>query len=101
MPENVYITKGEKMNDTDLQLLKAIHAVEKRVVGLETKIDESVTGRFKDLERRIEHTESKLDKLDLIDDTNRRVGNIESYGKWFILLVLGAVVGSIIKLVVT
>lgn len=63
------------MDSNDTQLLKAIHKVENRVVGLETKIDDSVTGRFKDNERRIQ--------------------NLEKNQNWVALTILGIVIAQI------
>lgn len=63
MSDDIAINKGEIMNDVDVQLLKAIHKVEKQVIGLETKIDDSVNGRFKDNERRITNIEANISKL--------------------------------------
>ena len=58
MPKN-----GKDMDETDVQLLQAIHNVEKKVIGLETKIDDSVNGRFKDNERRLGNLENNQAKL--------------------------------------
>ena len=63
MPQNVMPKKGKDMDETDVQLLQAIHNVEKKVIGLETKIDDSVNGRFKDNERRLGNLENKQAKL--------------------------------------
>ena len=62
------------------ELLKAIHAVESRVVGLETKIDDSVNGRFKDNERRIH--------------------SLEVNQRWVVIAIIGAVLGSVINLII-
>lgn len=63
MPHNVKPKKGTNMDETDVQLLQAIHNVEKQVVGLKATIDDSVTGRFKDNERRLGNLESNQSKL--------------------------------------
>ena len=63
MPQNVMPKKGKDMDETDVQLLQAIHNVEKKVIGLETKIDDSVNGRFKDNERRLGNLENNQAKL--------------------------------------
>lgn len=63
MPQNVMPKKGKDMDETDVQLLHAIHNVEKKVIGLETKIDDSVNGRFKDNERRLGNLENNQAKL--------------------------------------
>lgn len=63
MPDNVTIKQGERMDDTDVKLLQAIHNVEKQVVGLKATIDDSVSGRFKDNERRIGNLENNQAKL--------------------------------------
>ena len=55
--------KGKDMDETDVQLLQAIHNVEKKVIGLETKIDDSVNGRFKDNERRLDNLENNQAKM--------------------------------------
>lgn len=62
------------------QVLNAIHAVEKRVVSLETKIDDSVNGRFKDNERRIH--------------------SLEVNQRWVVIAIIGAVLGSVINLII-
>ncbi|CAH2762021.1 hemolysin XhlA family protein [Erysipelothrix amsterdamensis] len=67
------------MDDKELELLDAIHKVDKRVVNLESKIDDSVNGRFKDNERR----------LTKLEDNQR----------WLVLAFVGAIVGAIMKLV--
>lgn len=48
----------EKLKNRDTELLDAIHGVELKVVKLESKIDDSVNGRFKDNERRIHALEN-------------------------------------------
>ena len=63
MPQNVMPKNGKDMDETDVQLLQAIHNVEKKVIGLETKIDDSVNGRFKDNERRLGNLENNQAKL--------------------------------------
>ncbi|MDE8339796.1 hypothetical protein PT226_05130 [Erysipelothrix rhusiopathiae] len=67
------------MDDKELELLDAIHKVDKRVVNLESKIDDSVNGRFKDNERR----------LTKLEDNQR----------WLVLAFVGAILGAIMKLV--
>ena len=70
------------MDETDVELLKAIHKVEKQVVGLEMKIDDSVNGRFKDLERRYSEHAEKLNKHDEdISDLKSQPHRAKS--KWF------------------
>lgn len=61
------------------KLLNAIHNVEKRVITLETKIDDSVNGRFKDNERRI--------------------SALENNQRWIVLAILGSVIASLMKLI--
>lgn len=55
------------MTPMDKELLEAIHRVDKNVtaklVELETKIDDSVSGRFKDVERRVTNVENTISKL--------------------------------------
>lgn len=67
----------------DTQLLQAIHNVEKntevRFARLETKIDDSVNGRFKDHERRI--------------------AGIEANIKWLAIAIIGPVIVAIMSLV--
>lgn len=67
------------MDDKELELLDAIHKVDKRVVNLESKIDDSVNGRFKDNERR----------LTKLEDNQR----------WLVLAIVSSIVGAIMKLV--
>lgn len=71
--------EGVDMDPTDVKLLEAIHTVEKRVVGLETKIDDSVNGRFKDNERRID--------------------SLEANQRWLMLAIVGGVVAAIMNLI--
>lgn len=67
------------MDSKDKQLLDAIHGVEKRVITLETKIDDSVNGRFKDNERRIL--------------------SLEQNQRWVVLAVLGSAIAAIMSLI--
>lgn len=67
------------MESNDTKLLTAIHEVKEDVRELRTKIDDSVNGRFKDNERRIDR--------------------LESNDRWLMLAVLGAVIGAIMKAV--
>ncbi len=62
------------------ELLKAIHEVDKKVEKLETKIDESVQGRFKDHDRRISQLE-----------TNQR---------WVVISILSMVILAVLNLVI-
>jgi len=67
------------MDSNERKLLDAIHSVEKRVVGLETKIDDSVNGRFKDNERRI--------------------SALESNQRWVVLAVIGSVLAAVMSII--
>ncbi|CAM3617310.1 hypothetical protein G7061_04270 [Erysipelothrix sp. HDW6B] len=67
------------MDEKELSLLDAIHKVDKRVVNLESKIDDSVNGRFKDIER--------------------RTTKLEDNQRWLVLAVVGAVVAALLKIV--
>lgn len=67
------------MDENELSLLDAIHKVDKRVVNLESKIDDSVNGRFKDIER--------------------RTTKLEDNQRWLVLAVVGAVVAALLKIV--
>lgn len=67
------------MDTNGTKLLEAIHSVENRVVSLETKIDDSVNGRFKDNERRI-----------LALETNQR---------WVVLAVIGACITAVMTII--
>ena len=80
MPENITPKAGERMDETDVKLLQAIHGLDKKIVNLETKIDESINGRFKDHERRL--------------------NSLESNERWFILAFLGAIIAAIMKSVI-
>ena len=55
------------MSPNEKELLHAIHTldknVEKRIGKLETKIDDGISGRFKDNERRITNLENNQSKL--------------------------------------
>lgn len=55
------------MTPIEKELLGAIHGLEnevvERITKLETKIDEGVTGRFKDLERRTTSLENNQNKV--------------------------------------
>lgn len=68
------------MDEKELSLLDAIHKVDKRVVNLESKIDDSVNGRFKDIER--------------------RTTKLENNQRWLVLAVVGTVVAALLKIVV-
>ncbi len=61
------------------ELLTAIHKVEKKVDILETKIDDSVNGRFKDNERRIDQ--------------------LEKNQRWVVLAVIGSVLTALLNIV--
>lgn len=67
------------MDSNETKLLNAIHNVEKKVVGLETKLDESVNGRFKDNERRI--------------------SQLESNQRWVVLAVIGSVIAAVMSII--
>lgn len=67
------------MDEKEIELLNAIHKVDKRVVNLESKIDDSVNGRFKDNERRI--------------------ANLEDNQRWVSLAVIGACIAAIMSLI--
>ncbi|MEG0327735.1 MAG: hypothetical protein RR565_04675 [Erysipelothrix sp.] len=67
------------MDEKELELLDAIHKVDKRVVNLESKIDNSVNGRFKENERRIT--------------------NLEDNQRWVSLAVIGACIAAIMSLI--
>ena len=73
-----------QMDETDVELLKAIHELDKnfdtRLGKLETKIDENINGRFKDNERRI--------------------GKLEDNQRWLVMAVLGAVVAALMQIVI-
>lgn len=55
------------MSPNEKELLQAIHTLdkntEKRFIKLETKMDDSVTGQFKDIRRRIDTTENNVKVL--------------------------------------
>lgn len=51
------------MSPNEKDLLKAIHNVELQIASLEVKIDDSVSGRFKDNERRIGNLENNQNKI--------------------------------------
>lgn len=80
MPENITPKAGERMDETDVKLLQAIHGLDKKIVSLETKIDESVNGRFKDHERRLNSLESNV--------------------RWTIIAFMGAIIAAIMKAIV-
>ena len=67
------------MDSNDTKLLTAIHEVKADVRELRTKIDDSVNGRFKDIER--------------------RVSSLEAVVKWFAILVIGGVLTAVLSLV--
>lgn len=67
------------MDEKEIELLNAIHKVDKRVVNLESKIDNSVNGRFKENERRI--------------------ANLEDNQRWVSLAVIGACIAAIMSLI--
>lgn len=71
------------MSPNERELLTAIHDldknVEKRISRLETKIDDSIIGRFKDNERRI--------------------GKLEDNQRWLVLAIVGSIIASIMKLI--
>lgn len=67
------------MDSNEKRLLDAIHGVEKKVIGLEVKLDESVNGRFKDNERRI--------------------SALESNQRWVVLAVLGSAIAAIMSII--
>lgn len=66
-------------NHQTQELLDAIHRVDKRVVTLETKIDDSINGRFK------EH--------------DRRLLNLEANQRWVALAVIASVLTAVMTLV--
>ncbi len=79
------------MNEVEKELLQAIHTVEIKVTdaisdvntkvsALETKIDDSVSGRFKDNERRI--------------------ALLESNQRWVVMAIIGSVVLAVLNLVI-
>lgn len=61
------------------KLLDAIHNVEKRVIKLETKIDDSVKDRF--------------------EETDRRISALENNQRWLVLAIVGSVIASLMKLI--
>ncbi|QIK70830.1 hypothetical protein G7062_11225 [Erysipelothrix sp. HDW6C] len=70
------------METNETKLLLAIRDVKENVVRLETKIDESVEGRFKDNERRIGTLEQR------VDEQNKQIIGLqrapyEVKGKWY------------------
>ena len=67
------------MEGNERKLLDAIHNVEKRVVSLETKIDDSVTNRF--------------------NDNERRITALESNQRWVVLAVIGSVIAAIMSVI--
>ena len=81
MPSDIKI--NQQMDSMETELLKGFYRLEKttevRFAKLETKIDESVNGRFKENERRIE--------------------NLESNQKWIVIIVLGAIVTAVMNMV--
>ena len=78
---DIGVKKEAHMDPTDVKLLEAIHEVKEEVGILKSKIDDSVNGRFKDNERRIENLEINQSKL-----------------IWAVVVsVIGAVMAMIIK----
>lgn len=67
------------MSPVERELLNAIHGVDKKVVELETKIDDAISGRFKDLERRTK--------------------NLEVNQRWLVLAILGSVLTAIMNVI--
>ena len=80
MPENIIPKAGERMDETDVKLLQAIHGLDKKIVNLETKIDESVNSRFKDHERRLSSLESNV--------------------RWTIIAFMGAIIAAIMNAII-
>ncbi len=67
------------MQPYEKELLQAIHNVDKKVEKLEIKIDDSVNGRFKDNERRIDQ--------------------LEKNQRWVVLAVIGSVLTALLNIV--
>ena len=64
----------EKENKSVLQ---AVHELDKKIVALETKIEDAVSGRFKDNERRI--------------------GNLETNQRWVVISIIGIVLVAVMN----
>jgi hypothetical protein len=67
------------MEKNERELLEAIHDVKLQVTKLETKIDDTVSGRFKDNERRI--------------------GNLETNQRWVVISIIGIVLSAVMNLI--
>lgn len=65
--------------ESETRLLNAIHQVDKKVTALETKIDNSVKGQFK--------------------DHNRRITNLENNQRWFALAIILWVITELLYLI--
>jgi hypothetical protein len=67
------------MEKNEREILDAIHELDNKVTKLETKIDDSVSGRFKDNERRI--------------------GNLETNQRWVVISIIGIVLSAVMNLI--
>lgn len=67
------------MDSNERKLLDAIHSVEKKVISLETKIDDSVKNRF--------------------NDNERRITALESNQRWVVLAVIGSVIAAVMSII--
>jgi hypothetical protein len=67
------------MEKNEREILDAIHELDNKVTKLETKIDDSVSGRFKDNERRI--------------------GNLETNQRWVVISIIGIVLTAVMNLI--
>lgn len=70
----------ERMNDMEKELLQAIHEVDKKVTALETKIDNSIRGQFKGMEKRII--------------------KLENNQRWVVLAILGFVIDALMRAII-
>lgn len=75
-----------EMTTNEREIIKEIHKLDKnfdvRITNLETKIDDNINGRFKDLERRYSEHAEKLNKHDEdISDLKSQPHRAKS--KWF------------------
>lgn len=74
------------MSPNEKELLQAIHALdkntEKRFIKLETKMDDSVNGQFKDIRRRVTKNEDHL-KVLTHELTELKAIPYQNKSKWF------------------
>ena len=67
------------MEQNERGILDAIHELDNKVTKLETKIEDAVSGRFKDNERRI--------------------GNLETNQRWVVISIIGIVLTAVMNLI--